>query len=245
MSERHPLSWLILGGAAGAGATYLFDPQRGAGRRARLANKVRALGHRAQGASARMPDRRVLEIGGGVLLALVGFIRGGLIGAGAQLAGVALSAHGATQKPVSRRMRIHKEITVRAPVREVYEFWSHYENFPRFMKHVLEITGDDGARSHWKVAGPGGRTYEWEAEELVRIPNRTIAWRSLPGAVVEHHGRVHFEAMDARTTRINVHLAYEPPIGTLTDADLQAMKRQLETAAARTIAAEQLLDQPT
>lgn len=188
------------------------------------------------------PERRLLEGGGGALLALWGLVRGGVVGSGAAVAGVSLIANAAMPR-ANGIIRVQKTLTIAAPIDEVYELWSHFENFPRFMEHVIEVRAEDENRSHWRVAGPAGIPLEWDAELTEQVPNHTIAWRSLEGSVVDHHGEVHFEPIEDHSTRISVHMAYRPPAGavghtvasflhgdpkTLMDDDLLRMKSLLE-----------------
>ena len=193
-----------------------------------------------------MPERRLLEGGAGALLAAWGLLRGGLIGLGASLGGAYLVACAKVQRQHGI-IRVQKTITIQAPPEEVFRFWSNFQNFPQFMEHVLEVT-NDGERSHWRVSGPAGMSVEWDAEVSERIDNRKIAWRSLPGSAVEHHGEVHFEPAGDHATRISIHMAYNPPGGplghavagfllgdpkTLMDEDLLRLKTLIETGKTR------------
>ena len=157
-----------------------------------------------------MRKRRLLEGGGGLALALWGLARGGLAGAGAGMAGGALLVHAAMGRDRDRRIRVHRTMTIAAPVEDVYAFWSRFENFPRFMEHVLEVHAF-GDSSHWRVTGPAGIPIEWDAEVIDRVPGRAIAWCSLEGSEVELEGEVHFESIEAGATRVDFHLSYLPP----------------------------------
>src|SRR5947199_3803675 len=61
-----------------------------------------------------------------------------------------------------RAVDIQKTMNVAAPLEDVFEFWSAYENFPRFMANVRDVraTGRAG-HSHWTVSGPVGSTVEF------------------------------------------------------------------------------------
>jgi uncharacterized membrane protein len=110
---------------------------------------------------------------------------------------------------------VQKVITIHSPVERVYEFWSHYENFPRFMAHVREIRPEDGNRSHWVVAGPAGIPVEFDAITTREIPNQLIAWRSLPDQEIKTSGSVRFEPVQDGATRVTVQMSYTPPAGAL------------------------------
>jgi uncharacterized membrane protein len=277
MARRFPISWLLTGAGLGAGAMYLLDPDRGRRRRSGISHRARGavsdieniaekakrdLENRARGVAARsrgapprqrgrgafargMPERRLLEGGTGALLAVWGLGRGGLVGYGALVAGASLIARASFMEP-GRGIRVQKTITIAAPIEEVYHLWSRFENFPRFMEHVLEVR-TEGDRSLWRVRGPGNLPIEWEAEVVHRVPKRAIAWRSVEGSEVEHHGEVHFEQVGDRATRISIHMSYVPPAGalghavahflhgdpkTIMDDDLLRMKSLLEQGKA-------------
>jgi uncharacterized membrane protein len=235
----------LLGAAGlGAATVYFLDPQRGRRRRHVLQDRVRGAVHeiedladkaqrdvenRARGLAARatgsapsrnadmlsvgMPARRLLEGGGGSLLALWGLARGGVVGLGA-LAGGAYFIACAAAPRMDGIIRVNKTITIEAPIEEVFGFWSKFDNFPRFMEHVEEVRSE-GDRSHWRVSGPAGVTVEWDAEIVERVANRKIAWRSIEGSTVEHHGQVTFERIGDNRTRISIQMAYDPPGGAL------------------------------
>jgi uncharacterized membrane protein len=136
-----------------------------------------------------------------------------------------------------------KTICVQAPVEKVFDFWSHFENFPRFMSQVrgVHIAGN---RSHWVVRGPAGMAVEWTSEVVRSEPNALIEWRSTSDSQVKHEGVVRFEPTDDGGTRVTVCLCYVPPAGALghavaslfgadpkseMDADLMRMKSMIET----------------
>jgi uncharacterized membrane protein len=171
--------------------------------------------HHRSALSEGTPERRLLEGGAGALLALWGFARGGAVGAAATIAGAALLARAVVWKQRDHIVRVQKTVTIAAPIDEVYAFWARIENFPRFMEHVLEVRRTGPGRSHWRVAGPAGVHVEWDSEVTEHLPHRSIAWRSVPGSKVIHHGDVHFERIDENHTRISVHMMYKPPGGAL------------------------------
>jgi len=182
-----------------------------------LAARVRgAPSHRGRGLRMLIdgtPEQRLMQGVAGGALATWGLARRGIVGAGAVVAGASLIASAAVAHQ-DGMIRVQKTITIDAPVDEVFAFWSRFENFPRFMEHVLEVRTED-SRSFWKVAGPAGMPVEWQAEITETIEPRKIAWRSLPGSVVDHRGEVHFERAGDPATRISVHMAYRPPGGAL------------------------------
>ena len=71
------------------------------------------------------------------------------------------------------------EVTVDAPVHQVYTLFTHFNDFPKFMSFVKEVTYNDDQSSHW-VAEIAGR-HEWDAVNENWIPDRQVGWRSTNG----------------------------------------------------------------
>jgi uncharacterized membrane protein len=197
---------------------------------ARIAAGAFALGLGAVALQRRMP---------------LGVIVGGL--------GAGLLARSATNLPARRltgvgggrrAIDVHKTVHLNASVDMVFDFWSNWQNFPRFMTNVREVRDLGGGRSHWVVAGPAGNV-SWDAELTAYEPNRRIAWKSVPGSIVQHAGFVRFQpGEDGRGTRLDIQISYNPPGGAIghalarvfgadpkseMDADLMRMKTFIET----------------
>jgi uncharacterized membrane protein len=101
---------------------------------------------------------------------------------------------------------VSEEIQVEASVSEVYNQWTQFEEFPKFMGGIEQVRQLDDTRLHWK-ANIAGQTAEWEAEITEQVPDEVIAWRATEGA--QNEGRVRFQpAGDA--TRISLELDVEP-----------------------------------
>jgi uncharacterized membrane protein len=107
----------------------------------------------------------------------------------------------------------HASVTVNAPVEQVYPMWTHFNDFPKFMRFVKEVTYYDNQRSHW-VADVVGR-HEWDAINDPWITNREIRWHSTNG--LENSGKVTFQSLGPNQTRIDVDINYNPPAGVLGD----------------------------
>jgi uncharacterized membrane protein len=135
-----------------------------------------------------------------------------MVAAGALVAG---AVYRLVWKKRGEIVRVQKTVTIAAPIDEVYSFWARIENFPRFMQHVLAVRRTGPGRSHWRVAGPAGVPVEWDSEVTEHMPDRRIAWRSMPGSRIIHRGEVSFEWVDENHTRISVQLMYKPPGGAL------------------------------
>jgi uncharacterized membrane protein len=112
-------------------------------------------------------------------------------------------------------LTLRKDIAVRAPINEVFAFWQAMHNFPRFMSHVEEVEVTGKGRSHWKVRGPAGIVFEWDAVVTQLEQGRVLAWKSVEGSTVENAGIIHFEDLGEGRTRLDIRLSYNPPAGVI------------------------------
>ena len=60
--------------------------------------------------------------------------------------------------------KIQKSIEVDRPIRSVYNQWTQFEEFPRFMEGVKQVKQLDDKRLHW-LAEIGGKEKEWTAKK--------------------------------------------------------------------------------
>ena len=102
---------------------------------------------------------------------------------------------------------IEKSIEIGAPLRVVYNQWTQFEDFPKFMEGVKEVIQMGDKRLHWK-AEIAGREKTWDSEIFEQIPDRRIAWRSISGSM--NTGMVNFFPVDSERTRVFLKLNYEP-----------------------------------
>jgi uncharacterized membrane protein len=115
-----------------------------------------------------------------------------------------------------RGVTFHKTITVNRPVQEVFSFWRHLENLPRFMRFVRAVTSNGGNITHWVVTADD-TTLEWDAETIEARVNEVLSWQSLPAAAVDNAGAILFRpAPGNRGTIVNVSLKYAPAGGRTT-----------------------------
>ncbi|HEY0754728.1 MAG TPA: SRPBCC family protein [Ktedonobacteraceae bacterium] len=113
-------------------------------------------------------------------------------------------------------IRAEKAMTIERAPQELYHFWRHLENLPRFLENVKEVQILDETHSHWRVQAPAGKEVEWDAEIITDKENELLAWRSLPGSSIANAGSVHFmPAPGGRGTVVKVVMEYVPPAGRL------------------------------
>jgi uncharacterized membrane protein len=145
----------------------------------------------------------------------------------------------------SRGVHVEAVTTIYRPTQEVYSYWRQFENLPRFMEHLQEVTDMGGGRSRWTAKGPLGVPVSWEAEIINDVPSELISWRSIGDSDVVSAGSVRFRpAGGDHGTQLRVHLQYEPPAGkvgatvawlfgedaqTQIEDDLRRFKQLLET----------------
>lgn len=102
---------------------------------------------------------------------------------------------------------IEKSIEVDAPLSTVYNQWTQFEEFPRFMEGVQEVQQLGDKRLHWK-AEIAGKVKEWDAEIFEQVPDRRIAWRSTTGT--KNSGMVNFSSLGDNRTNVSLSLNYDP-----------------------------------
>jgi uncharacterized membrane protein len=112
-------------------------------------------------------------------------------------------------------VEVEQHVVVQAPVREVFEFWINYHNFPTFMSHVLEVRDVGYDQSHWKVRGLAGVPVEWDAVLTELTEHEVLAWKTVPDSAVQHAGVVRFTPLGPRLTHVRVRLSYDPAFGAM------------------------------
>jgi uncharacterized membrane protein len=173
------------------------------------------------------PAARWAVGGAGIFLALSGLRRGpvgmvlGALGASAllrvatnrSLAELLGMKAGASPRPPG--IDVTKTVTVQAPAHDVFEYFTAFDNFPRFMQHVRDVKRLDGGRWHWKVEGPGGLAFEWDSMVTRRQADEYVAWKSTEAASIHNRGEARFEPLGDGSTRLTIRLVYEPPLGAI------------------------------
>jgi uncharacterized membrane protein len=104
--------------------------------------------------------------------------------------------------------RIEKTIEVDRPVRTVYNQWTQFEEFPRFMDGVKEVRQIDDTHVRWH-AEIFGKDKEWDAEITEQVPDQKIGWKSISGDA-PNAGTVRFEPIGPERTLVRLVMAYEP-----------------------------------
>lgn len=117
-----------------------------------------------------------------------------------------------------RRIHLRKTLVIERPVRDVFSFCRDFENFPRIIQSLHRITDFQDGRSRWEVVSPSGEVLTWDAEVTKYVPNAVLAWRSLPGSVVDCNGLIRFGPTPDGGTRLLIQIDYDPGATGFADA---------------------------
>ncbi len=102
---------------------------------------------------------------------------------------------------------IEKSIEINLPVSTVYDQWTQFEDFPKFMEGVKEVRQLDDKSLYWRAA-IGGKEKKWTAEIEEQEPDTRIKWRSITG--VRNDGLVTFDKVADGKTQVSLTLYYDP-----------------------------------
>ena len=163
----------------------------------------------------------VLKAGGASGLAQQAMSKGGeaLSGAGGigSLAVKLLSKLGgkgrgdpATGWGKGRRMPIQQHIYVSVPVRQAYDGWTEYKQWPRYMHRANQVDAQVNEKeARVKVTGKmWGFKRPFTAEVVAQRPDQYIKWNATEG--VKHTGVINFHELGPRLTLIEVNLDHSP-----------------------------------
>jgi HSP20 family molecular chaperone IbpA/uncharacterized protein YndB with AHSA1/START domain len=119
--------------------------------------------------------------------------------------------------------RIEHTIEVNVPLQAVYNQWTQFEEFPRFMEGVREVRQLDDVHLHWR-ADRSGREVEWDSEITDQVPDQHIAWRDLSGP--GNTGVLNFFPVDEGKTRVQLVLESHPHVTPAEAADVELITTQ-------------------
>jgi len=137
---------------------------------------------------------------------------GAIAGAGA--AGAVRSAHaGSTHARAAPE--VERSITIGKTADELRERWRDPQTLPRIMADFATVQQAGAGRFHWTLAGPLGRSCEWDTETVDQAGGQ-VGWRSVSGAAVASEGSIRFHPAPAgRGTVAILRLRLDPPGGAL------------------------------
>lgn len=98
-------------------------------------------------------------------------------------------------------------VDVKTYVTAAYNQWTQFEDFPKFMDGVEEVTQIGDRHLHWRVKIAGVER-EFDATITEQVPDTRIAWKA--DGEAKHAGIVDFHKLDMDTTRVDLQLDMEP-----------------------------------
>jgi ribosome-associated toxin RatA of RatAB toxin-antitoxin module len=102
---------------------------------------------------------------------------------------------------------VQESITVDVPVRQAYNQWTQFEDFPNFMSGVDAVRQLDDTTVHFETSIAGVKR-EYDAQITVQEPDQRVTWESLNEP--RNSGTVWFEPVGDNETKVNVELTWEP-----------------------------------
>ena len=106
-----------------------------------------------------------------------------------------------------RRMPVQQSVDVGAPLQTVYNEFTQFEEWPRFMHRVTSVSQEDETHVAFK-AKIWGVSKQFQAEIDEQRPDERIKWQVVQG--LSHKGVATFHELAPRLTRIEVNVDVEP-----------------------------------
>jgi len=78
---------------------------------------------------------------------------------------------------------VQQAIEVSAPLHTVYEQLAAFENYPRFMTGVRQVTPVGADQTHW-IMDVDGKRREFDAQIIERTPDERVSWSTMEGPLV-------------------------------------------------------------
>jgi hypothetical protein len=107
----------------------------------------------------------------------------------------------------TRRLPIQRWTDVALPIDQVYEEFTKFDQFPRFMHRVLNVEQKGRDKIGWSEK-IWFSSRQWEGRVTERRKNDRIVWKTNSG--MEHKGIVSFHKLADNLTRVMVDMEFEP-----------------------------------
>jgi uncharacterized protein YndB with AHSA1/START domain len=107
----------------------------------------------------------------------------------------------------TRRLPIQRWTDVAAPIDEVYEAWTKFDQFPRFMHRVLNVEQKGRDKISW-TEKIWFSSRQWEGRVTEKRKNDRIVWKTTSG--MSHKGVVSFHKLADNLTRVMITMEFEP-----------------------------------
>jgi uncharacterized membrane protein len=116
--------------------------------------------------------------------------------------------NGSQSKKSLKVTNIVEEIDVGLPVRDVYNLWTQFADFPSFMKKVESVDQEEDETLSWRAQILWSHR-DWKATITEQVPDERIVWQS-EGSKGHVDGAVSFHEVAPNLTRILLVLEYYP-----------------------------------
>jgi uncharacterized membrane protein len=173
-----------------------------------LQKPVQKAGEKVKGAASDVVDKKVQDIGGAGGIAKEGaknLIPG--LGGDEDQKGEKKGKGGEPGVGKGRRMPVQQSVDIGAPISNVYNEFTQFEEWPRFMHRVTSVSQEDETHVAFK-SKIWGVSKEFQAEIDEQRPDERIKWHVVEG--LNHKGVATFHELAPRLTRIEVSVDVEP-----------------------------------
>ena len=128
-------------------------------------------------------------------------------------------------------------IAVNAPVDTIYKGWLAFEDYPKFITAIKRVRKLD-ANHFVVVLAFGGKQYEATLEIMLRVPERRLAWRTIPNGHAHDYlasGVVSFASLSDHGARVTLKLSssFGGNVSHRVGIYLRNFKRLIETRRTR------------
>jgi uncharacterized membrane protein len=106
-----------------------------------------------------------------------------------------------------RRMPVQQQWDIGLPIETVYNQWTQFEEWPKFMHRVTRVTQEDECTVSFSVK-IWGKTKEFTAKIETQRPNDRIKWKTTQG--MTHAGVVVFRELGPNLTRVMLSFDVDP-----------------------------------
>jgi hypothetical protein len=131
----------------------------------------------------------------------------------------------------TRRLPIQRWTDVGLPIDQVYEEFTKFDQFPRFMHRVLNVEQKGRDKISWSEK-IWFSSRQWEGRVTERRKNDRIVWMTNSG--MSHKGIVSFHKLADNLTRVMVDMEFEPSgIMEKMASGLRFVKRAVQADLAR------------
>jgi uncharacterized membrane protein len=127
--------------------------------------------------------------------------------------------------------QIIETVDVNVPVRQAYDQWTRFEEFPTFLDEVEKIVQVDDKTTDWTVK-VAGQEREFRAVITEQHPDERVAWTVKDGET-DHAGVVTFHKLSDTETRVTAQIDWEPSgilekLGSAVGVGGHAVKKDLQ-----------------